>query len=157
MSANRIAASTPSRSAAVTVTSVARSGLLHSSRKETRDRTARYSAMYRPACLISQMGVTSVHSRRHALRKGEFRRSSAIRDGVSMGAFMEVGVFSGIVGRAGEAEQARRLPDGRTVPILLLPRIFGPWLVRFYNSRACAETEFDRKSREGKDGDGPRR
>ena len=35
MSAKRIAASTPSRSAAVTVTSVASSGRLHSSRNET--------------------------------------------------------------------------------------------------------------------------
>ena len=35
MSANRIAASTPSRSAAVTVTSVASSGRLHSSRNAT--------------------------------------------------------------------------------------------------------------------------
>ena len=35
MSANRIAASTPSRSAAVTVTSVASSGFLQSSRNET--------------------------------------------------------------------------------------------------------------------------
>src|SRR5438270_563750 len=71
ISANRIAASTPRTSAAVTVTSVARSGFLHSSRNGTRDRIARYSAMYRPACLISQMGVTLVFSRRQARRKGE--------------------------------------------------------------------------------------
>ncbi len=76
MSAKRIAASTPNRSAAVTVTSVARSGFLHSSRNETLARISRYSAMYRPAWRISQTGVTSVGSRRQARRKGLLRRAS---------------------------------------------------------------------------------
>ena len=34
-------------------------------------RMARYSGMYRPACLISQIGVTSDGSRRQALRNGD--------------------------------------------------------------------------------------
>ena len=46
-----------SRSAAVTVTSAASEGVLQSSRKLVRARTSRYSLMYLPACLISQMGV----------------------------------------------------------------------------------------------------
>ncbi len=45
MSAKRIAASTPRRSTGCSVTSAAASGLLHSSRKPSRARTARYSGM----------------------------------------------------------------------------------------------------------------
>ena len=78
ISAKRIAASTPSTSAAVTVTSVASSGDLQSSRNETLDRTAWYSDMYRPACRMSQMGVTGVGSRRQAFMKGLFHSSSDI-------------------------------------------------------------------------------
>src|SRR5262249_43514973 len=69
---------TPSRSAAVTVTSVASSGRLHNSRNETFERNARYSGMYRPACLINQTGVTSDASQRQAFRNGLPRRDSEI-------------------------------------------------------------------------------
>ena len=79
MSAKRMAASTPSTSAAVTVTSAARSGRLHSSRNGTFERMARYSAMYRPACRISQIGVTSVGSRRQAFRNGDPRSAAVSR------------------------------------------------------------------------------
>ena len=66
MSAKIIAASTPSRCAAVTVTSAASEGVLHSSRKPTFERSSRYSGMYRPAWRINQIGVNGVGSRRHA-------------------------------------------------------------------------------------------
>ena len=77
MSAKRIAASTPRRSAAVTVTSVARPGSLHRSRNGTFERTAWYSGMYRPACRMNQTGVTSVGSRRQAFRNALSRSGSA--------------------------------------------------------------------------------
>src|SRR5208337_4993512 len=89
ISANSMAASTPRISAAVTVTSVARSGRLQSSRNGTFERIARYSAMYRPACLINQIGVTSARSRRQALRKGLFQSGlitlACCRDGRDSG------------------------------------------------------------------------
>ncbi len=43
---------------------------LHSSRNEIFSRTARYSAMYRPACRINQTGVTSVGLRRQVFING---------------------------------------------------------------------------------------
>ena len=49
MSENRMAASAPMASSAVTATSAARSGVRQSSMKETFSRTARYSRMYLPA------------------------------------------------------------------------------------------------------------
>src|SRR3989304_1277210 len=70
MSAKMIAASTPRRSTGRSVTSAAASGFLQSSRKPNRARSARYSAMKRPAWRISQTGVYSAGSRRHARRKG---------------------------------------------------------------------------------------
>ena len=100
MSANRIAASTPSRSAAVTVTSVARPGSLQSSRNETLARTSRYSGMYRPACRISQTGVTSVGSRRQALRKGLSRQAGATVGALAMRGSIR-GAGSGRGGRSG--------------------------------------------------------
>ena len=51
-------------------------GRLQSSRNGTLARMARYSAMYRPACRISQTGVTSAGSRRQALRNGLSTRRS---------------------------------------------------------------------------------
>src|SRR5437773_2593534 len=70
MSANIIAASTPKRSRAVTVTSAAKSEFLQSSRKQTRSRTSRYSRMYLPACRISQTGVYGTGSCRQARING---------------------------------------------------------------------------------------
>src|SRR5579864_3975142 len=65
-SAKMMAASTPSFSAAVMVTSAAIAGVLQISRMECFLRTVRYSAMYRPAWRISQIGVTSTGSQRQA-------------------------------------------------------------------------------------------
>ncbi len=79
MSAKMIAASTPKRSAAVTVTSAAREGVLHNSRKVVRARTSRYSLMYLPACRINQIGVKGTDSRRHARMNGLLRRDSVNR------------------------------------------------------------------------------
>ena len=78
MSAKRMAASTPRTSAAKMVVSAASSGFLHSSRKDTLDRSERYSAMYRPACRISQTGVASTGSRRQARRNRLFHRASVV-------------------------------------------------------------------------------
>src|SRR3954453_18970901 len=50
------------------VTSAASAGVLHSSRKLTFSRTARYSGRYRPACRITQRGARSVVSPRQARR-----------------------------------------------------------------------------------------
>ena len=53
------------------------------------------------------MGVTSVGSPRHALRKFEFQSSLLIVDGQL---FIGVNIFSGwLLDRAGEAQQANRL------------------------------------------------
>src|SRR5256885_3169723 len=68
MSLKRMAASTPSRVTGWMVTSAARSGVLHSSRKPTFDRMARYSGRYLPACRMNQTGVQSGCSRLQARR-----------------------------------------------------------------------------------------
>ena len=67
MSLKRMAASTPRMSTGCIVTSAARSGVLHSVRKETFARTARYSGKYLPACLMNHTGVQSGCSPLHAL------------------------------------------------------------------------------------------
>src|SRR5947209_7831088 len=71
ISAKMIAASTPRRSTAVTVTSAARSGVLQSSRKDTLARIWRYSGIYCPAWRISHTGVYGVDSWRQARSRGE--------------------------------------------------------------------------------------
>src|SRR4051812_22436194 len=68
MSLKRMAASTPRRSTGWMVTSVARPGVLHSSRKPTFERIARYSGRYLPACRMNHTGVQSGSSRLHAFR-----------------------------------------------------------------------------------------
>ena len=99
MSAKRIAASTPRRSAAVTVTSVARPGSLQRSRNGTFERTAWYSGMYRPACRMSQTGVTSVGSRRQAFRNALSRSGSA-------GSGREAGLVNVVSSREGLASDS---------------------------------------------------
>ena len=69
MSEKRIAASTPSRSTGWRVTSAASSGVLHTSRKLARARTARYSGRNRPAWRIIHTGVKSVGRPKQARRK----------------------------------------------------------------------------------------
>ena len=68
-SENRMAASTSIRRTGWSVTSVASSGARQMSSREYRSRSARYSAMYRPACRMNHTGVASTCSRRQALRK----------------------------------------------------------------------------------------
>jgi hypothetical protein len=81
-----MAASTPNRSAANTVTSATRSGFLHRSRKGVRSRISRYSRMYRPAWRISQTGGAGSTSRRQARRKGLARSASPL----SFGRFADI-------------------------------------------------------------------
>ncbi len=64
-----MAASTPSRSAAVIVTSAAISGVRQISSSEWCLRTAMYSGMYRPACRRNQTGVRSTGWRKQARTK----------------------------------------------------------------------------------------
>ena len=64
-----MAASRSNRSSGWRVTSAASSGVLHKSKKGVVWRIPRYSAIYRPAWRMSQMGVYGVGSRRQALRK----------------------------------------------------------------------------------------
>src|SRR5712691_9228898 len=70
ISAKIIAASTPRRSTAMTVTSAASSGVLQSSKKATFARSWRYSGIYRPAWRMSHTGVYGVGSRRQARSRG---------------------------------------------------------------------------------------
>src|SRR5580692_12285477 len=88
MSANKMAASTPSRRGC-SVTSSARSGVLQMSRSVCFSRSLRYSGMYRPACLMNQTGVRSTRSRRQARRK----RSFTLGAGPGLGLLVVVGVL----------------------------------------------------------------
>src|SRR6266849_1720942 len=60
ISENRIAASKPNRRTGWSVTSAASAGLKHKSRNDPAlARTSRYSGRYRPACRMSQIGVSA--------------------------------------------------------------------------------------------------
>ena len=78
MSLKRIAASTRRMSTGCSVTSAARSGVLHNVRKGTFARTARYSGKYLPACRMNHTGVQSDSSFMHALRNLSARLMGAV-------------------------------------------------------------------------------
>src|SRR5205823_13816255 len=83
MSLKRMAASTPRRVTGWMVTSAARSGVLHSSRKPTFERMARYSGKYLPAWRMNQTGVQSGCSRLQARR---YRSARDIATSIASGA-----------------------------------------------------------------------
>ena len=119
MSANRIAASTPSRSAAVTVTSVARSGRLQSSRNET----ARPDG---PVLGHVSAGLPHQPDRRDVGRFSPARfEEGGIPESVGdpgrrgVGPFISVGVFRGALRPCGRCAAIRDQSNKRPIPILL--------------------------------------
>src|SRR5438105_15165824 len=109
MSLKRRAASTPRRVTGWMVTSAARSGVLHSSRKPTFDRMARYSGRYLPAWRMNQTGVQSGSWRLHA------RRYRSARDMEPSIASRPAGYLLQLEDRLPfleDAHAARRLRDG---------------------------------------------